>query len=167
MKNAYTVRTAIRRIRKYKPTTPEEFARIGVPLSRHVEAGAFREVMKARDLPLVLKFPLWNGSVDGYRYGKCHSTTEVKRIKRLNKFPFMRKYLPKIYYHDRKSGMLMMRWYDNFEDSEDAYFSLGKMAAEMIYRLTGIKLIDIHDDNTRTPDPHCEYSRTVLIDIGY
>jgi len=60
-----------------------------------------------------------------------------------------------------------MRWYDNFEDSEDAYLSLGKLTAEMIYRLTGVKLTDIRDDNTRTPNPHCEHSRTVLIDIGY
>jgi hypothetical protein len=174
IKNARTVRTAVKRIRKFSPKTPFDFAKIGVPLKTKAEgAGVFREAVRARDLSLCVKFPLCDGKMpasgnDDYHEGKWHTTTEVKRIERLRKFPFMRKYLPKIYYHDRKSGVLVMRWYEAFDNDFNAYCSLGNMAADLMYRLTGVKTIDIHGGNTRTSNPNRgEKGRTILIDMGY
>jgi hypothetical protein len=174
MKPARTIRTAISRIRKFSPTTPEAFAKIGVPLDhRTADAGVFREAVKARDLPLCVKFPLHENNMPksgnpDYHEGRWHTTTEVKRMERLRKFPFMRKYLPKIYYHDRKSGVLVMHWYAAFTSNFHAYCSLGNMAADLMYRLTGVKTIDIHDGNTRTSNPERdEKGRTILIDMGY
>jgi len=171
---ACTVRTAIRRIKKFKPTTPEEFYCAGVPLdNKTADAGVFREAVKACNLPLCVKFPLLAGKMtkngnDDYHEGRWHTTTEVKRIERFSKFPFMRKYLPKIYYHDRKSGVLVMRWYDKFEDEFVGYCSLGNMVADLMYRLTGVKTLDIHGGNTRTSNPRKgEKGHTVLIDMGY
>jgi hypothetical protein len=172
MKTARTIRTAIRRIKQFKPTTEGGFMSAGVPLKRTaLGVGVFRESFKAVDLPLVVKFPLCDGPLSknpDYHESKWHTTTEVKRIARLSKFPFMRKYLPKIYYHDRKSGVLVMHWYDGFNDDFTRYCSLGNMTADLMYRLTGVKTIDIHGGNTRTSNPRKgEKGRTILIDIGY
>lgn len=174
MKPARTIRTAIRRIKQFKPTTEGGFMSAGVPLkSKVLGAGVFRESFMAVDLPLVVKFPLCGGDMPksknpDYHEGKWHTTTEVKRIERLSKFTFMRKYLPKIYYHDRKSGVLVMHWYDEFNDDFIRYCSLGNMAADLMYRLTGVKTIDIHGGNTRTSNRlEDEKGRTILIDIGY
>jgi hypothetical protein len=174
MKNARTVRTAVKRIRKFSPKTPFDFAKIGVPLKARAEgSGVFREAVGALYLPLVVKFPLCGGKMpasgnDDYHEGKRHTTAEVKRIARLGKFSFMRKYLPKVYYHDRKSGVLVMHWYDTFINDFDAYCSLGNMVADLMYRLTGVKTIDIHSGNTRTSSPkRKDRGRTILIDVGY
>ena len=171
MKPARTIRTAIRRIKQFKPTTEGGFMSAGVPLGSLLGSGAFRVSFKVADLPLVVKFPLCDGLLSknpDYHEGKWHTTTEVKRIERLSKFPFMRKYLPKIYYHDRKSGVLVMHWYDEFNDDFIRYCSLGNMAADLMYRLTGVKTIDIHGGNTRTSNRlEDEKGRTILIDIGY
>jgi hypothetical protein len=44
------IKTAIRRIKTWKPTTPDEFKTAGVPLEDEaLGAGVFREVVKVKD----------------------------------------------------------------------------------------------------------------------
>ncbi|PWT76422.1 MAG: hypothetical protein C5B59_06770 [Bacteroidetes bacterium] len=161
------VKQAVALIRKHGPSTPEEFTEIGVPLEkRKIGSGIFREVIKVKGLPLVVKFPIAeskNGRVS-YRAGKMHSTVEVKKIARLRKFRKLRGHLPTVYYHDRKSGVLVMQYYPAFVNDADTLRALGKMVTKAISHGTGIEVSDIHEENVRMGKTS---KHAVLIDLGY
>ena len=158
-------RTAIRRIQKFKPTTPAEFKKAGVPLGRLVGAGVFREVVRVKDCDLVVKFPLDDG---GYRDGKIHTTVELRKLKKLAQYPWMRKYLPKVYYHDPKSGVLVMKFYPEFGDEDDQIDGLGNLIRTLIRRTTGVDIADIHSENVRNGTRHEAIKYLpILVDVGY
>lgn len=166
------LKQAVAVIKKRRPTSPQEFREAGIVFEKKPEGvGAFREVMKVKSLPLVVKFPLAEGSHDprrgkklSYRSGKMHSTAEVRKIAKLSKIRWMRPYLPKVYYHDRKSGVLVMHWYKNFDDDVDALRALGRMVTRLVYRWTNVGITDIHEDNVRMGRTKKD---TILIDLGY
>src|ERR1700722_6019834 len=106
------VRTVISHIVKARPTSPTAFKSIGIKL-RYLDEGVFREVYKISGCPLVVKFPLEDG---GIADGVQHSISEVNRIKRLSKIKELVPHLPKILYHDRKNGVLVMRYYPRPRD---------------------------------------------------
>lgn len=153
------LRTTIRRILKARPTTPKGFDKIGLHL-KIIDAGVFRETWQIRGLPLAVKFPL-------DRDGVYHSRTEMRKIARLSRFPSLRKYLPKIYYYDSKSGVIVMKFYPNFYDDIDACEAVGDLAGVLLKELTGVEVIDIHSGNIRTKNPRRESPKVVLVDLGY
>lgn len=146
MKKPLTVKTAILRIKKRKPKTVNDFKKIGLPLNkRPIGWGAFREVWKIKGLPLVVKFtiPSSNGVC---RDGIWHSVTEVRKVRQLRKFLWIREYLPKIYYHDSKSGQTVMHFYEPFKEKELSY-RITYLLEEAIKQATGVNLGDIQSSN--------------------
>lgn len=166
------VKQAVSLIKKRRPSTPAEFREVGLALEKKPEGtGAFREVIKIKGLPLVVKFPLAEGTHDpkkgknlSYVRGKMHSTVEVRKISKLSKIRWMRKHLPKVYYHDRKSGVLVMHWYKNFEDDVDSLRAIGRLVTILVYRWLGVGVTDIHEDNVRMGRTKKD---AILIDLGY
>ena len=162
------IRTAIRRIKTFKPATPEEFADAGVPVlddKKFVHAGVFREVYRIVGVPLVVKFPLGD-SYSETSEGRKHTNAEVNRIKRLSAFPVMRKYLPKVYYHDKTDGIVVMRYYAELGEDWTPDTMINKFIQDLIKDITGIQLGDVHDGNVRSHNGR-NTGRPILIDLGY
>lgn len=151
--------TTIRRIKRFRPRTFKDFGKVGIRFGKNLGEGVFREAYQIKDLPLVVKFPIEDDGID-------HSRDEMRKIRTLSKFKFLRKYLPKVYYYDRQSGVIVMKFYEDFEDYDDACDAVGTLAGELIKRLTGVSMVDIHSGNARIRDYH-EPPRLVLIDLGY
>lgn len=167
-----TLKTTIAIIKKERPASPSQFREAGITLEKIPEGtGAFREVLKVRGLPLVVKFPLAEGTHDpkrgkklSYRSGKMHSMMEVRRIQTLSKIKRMQMYLPKVYYHDRKSGVLVMHWYKEFTDDVDALRALGRMVTRLIWLWERVGISDIHEGNVRIGRSKKDVK---IIDLGY
>ena len=153
------IKTAIRRIKKHRPKTYEDFAKAGVPLEiESLGEGVFRVVYKAHKLPLVVKFSLWGDD-------KCHTHSEMRRIKALSKYPKMRKYLPKVYYYDARGGIVVMKYYPPMnKNSKDA--PLERLAQSLVKDLTGMLLGDIHAGNVTTDTGRSD-GRPIFLDLGY
>lgn len=162
---------AIRQIRLHRPRTPEQFTTAGVPLEkRAIGSGVFREVVKVAGLPLVVKFPLNEGRAlnPNYREGIAHSQSEVRKINRLKKLRWMRKYLPKVYYYERASGVLVMHWYPSFnENTCDFEDATARFVGVLFRHATGTSMIDYHSGNACRGVDNQGDTYPVLIDFGY
>ena len=116
----------------------------------------------------MVKFPLAGSGrlrKSSYRDGIEHSDTEVDRIKRLARWPVMRPHLPEVFYHDKQSGILVMRKYPKYATFETQVDAMGQMIQRLVYKLTKVRCSDIHSDNVRKRRFNNEQS--VLIDLGY
>lgn len=159
------IKTAIRRIKKHRPKTYEDFAEAGVPLEiESLGEGVFRVVYRAHKLPLVVKFPLAGDGDD-------HTRSEVRRIKALSKYPKMRKYLPKVYYYDSRAGIVVMKYYPPMDKGFcecgcGTATSLERLAQNLVKDLTGMFLDDIHAGNVTT-DTGQSNGRPIFLDLGY
>lgn len=154
------IKTAIRRIKKHRPKTYEDFAEAGVPLEiESLGEGVFRVVYRAHKLPLVVKFPLAGDGDD-------HTRSEVRRIKALSKYPKMRKYLPKVYYYDSRAGIVVMKYYPPMDKGLIKDASLERLAQNLVKDLTGMLLGDIHAGNVTT-DTGQSNGRPIFLDLGY
>lgn len=178
MKETNNLYTALRRIRKYRPIDPEEFRAIGVPLNKEpIGEGAFRSVHKMKRIPCVVKFCL--SESDGFwpqsRDSKMHTTAEVNRIKRLSKYPILRTHLPRVYWHDRESGVLVMKYYDEVPVkgdtvSQDMFYATTKGFKKLFKKIGGVELGDISPWNTGVDKRRrngLEFINLVFLDLGY
>jgi len=157
------VKQVLSKIEKLKLTTPKEFKAAHIPLVRE-GAGIFRVAMRVKGLPLVVKFPLASGKDMSFRGGKMHSTVEVRKIKKLARISWMRPHLPRVLYHDKKSGVLVMDWKKEFDTDVDAFRALGRLTTKLIRKWKGVTVSDIHEDNVRQGRSKRE---VVLVDLGY
>lgn len=162
------IKTAISRIRAYKPVNLEGFVWAGVPLEKKpIGTGAFREVLQVKDCPLVVKFPLAEGLEDDdlpdFRSSVRHSALEMKKLERLTKFKWMRRFLPKVYYYDRKHGIIVMQFYEDFDYDSFYGCASAEFVRTLIRRSTGVMISDYGPDNVRRGKD----DQLVLIDCGY
>ena len=130
-----------------------------------VHAGVFREVYRIVGVPLVVKFPLGD-SYSETSEGRRHTNAEVNRIKRLSAFPVMRKYLPKVYYHDKTDGIVVMRHYPELDKDWADDTMVNKFIQDLVKDMTGIRLSDVHNGNVRSSNGK-PTGRPVMIDCGY
>ena len=162
-----TLRQIVNLIKKHKPTEPEAFAAIGVTLEKKaLGAGIFRECVRVKGYPLAVKFPLHDEVEDGLpsaQEGIDHSRDEVKKITGLQT-SWLKKFLPKIYYHDKKHGIVVVHWYKDFGTERDKFRALGKLVSYAVNRSTGAKITDIHEENIRQGKTRHD---VILIDLGY
>ena len=152
------VQTVLRAIVKNRPSTPKEFRKAGIKL-RYLGNGVFREVYKIQGCPLVVKFPL-NEEQD-FAGGVAHSVSEVRRIKRLLRIQELKPHLPKVRYHDKESGVLVMTYYHRMSDNR-AVELLGKIVQKLVSKIARVQMTDIHADNVRSAA-----GRLVFTDLGY
>lgn len=161
---------ALRKIRKWKPSTPEQFRDLGLPVT-FIGNGVFREVCKVDGVRLVVKFPIADDPEgEDFTSGKNHARAEVKRIEKLKGFKALRPHLPKIRFYDTESGVLVMDWYEKFVSDDDQMGSVGTLLAKLIRAVTGVNCSDIHPGNVlcKAYDPTTgKRGDAVLIDLGY
>lgn len=140
-----------------------DFQKLGLKLES-IGSGAYRRAFRIHGADLVVKFP---SDPDG----RFHTSLEVRRIKKLAQYQSLRPHLPKIRYYDKKTGILVVDFYDKY--SETAAAVPGNRTVELswerdlitrlVKELTGVFVIDLYDDNLRIDD-----TQTVkLIDLGY
>jgi hypothetical protein len=154
-----TQNRALTLIRRHHPATTSEFRRIGLAIYK-LGSGCFRTGYRIRETDLVVKFP--QNSV-----GKYHTTLELKRIAQLKKYSSLRPHLPPVYYHNKKTGVLVTRFYRR-GDRHDNFWTLGVLLAKLIREKTGVELCDIREDNMRLGGQRKRgRDRCVLIDLGY
>ena len=156
------VRSVIRAIIKNRPTTPERFRKAGIQL-RFINHGVFREVYKVQGCPLVVKFPL--NEDEGFAEGRAHSISEVNRIKRLSRIQELKPHLPRVHYHDRENGVLVMSYYHKMSNDR-AVELLGKMVQKLVSKIARVQMSDIHCDNIRC-QKDANVGRLIFTDLGY
>jgi hypothetical protein len=131
---------------------------------KEIGEGVFRKTYRISGTSLVVKFPLRDSERDA-REGRQHSAAEVRRIKKLSGVPVIKGYLPKVYYHDKSSGVVVMSFHPKFNDRDDQIESLGTLITHLIRRFTGVTVSDIHCDNVNMRTHRKKAA--VLIDLGY
>ena len=161
--NCRPVQTVLRAIIKNRPRTPEEFRKTGIKL-RYIDHGVFREVYKVQGCPLVVKFPL-NEDQD-FDDGVQHSMSEVRRIARLSRIQELKPHLPRIFYHDKENGVLVMRYYPKME-KDRAVELLGAIVKKLVSKIARVQMSDIHSDNIRHQKDASATGRLVFVDCGY
>lgn len=146
---------ALRLINKNKPASQKEFEALGLKFQL-IDAGCFREVFAIKGTNLVVKLP--------FDEGKYHSISEIKRIEKLSKVKELVPHLPKVYYFDRKTGIIVMRYYPQIKQ-EDQIELLGKVVKKLVKRIAGVNMGDIHDNNIRKKRQ--DWATLIFVDLGY
>ena len=121
---------AVRRIRKHKPKNQGDFDKIGVELeSVPFSGGSFRNVYHTtnKKLRIVVKFPVIDN--DSTHSGIVHSRAEVRKINKLSRFKLLKPHLPKVYYHDDRTGIVVMKKYSDFPNGSVSKTTLKKLAS--------------------------------------
>ncbi len=147
---------------KTRPTSPEQLRRLFK--IRYIDEGVFRQVYKICGCPIVVKFPLMDSP--GGRDGIQHSISEVGRIRRLSKIRELAPHLPKVHYHDRKKGVLVVQYYPRPRDDAHTVELLGKVFQKLVARIARVKMADIHADNVRKRY-RGDTASAVFTDLGY
>jgi hypothetical protein len=131
---------------------------------RFLGKGLFREGFKVVNSDVVVKFPLeFSMNDDDPTEGRIHSKQEIRRLKRLKKEGTLKRYLPEIFYYNTKTGVIAMRYYEEFDNFEEQADAMGQMMGTLIPRVTRVRCDDIHTENIRR-GPN---DRAILIDLGY
>jgi hypothetical protein len=133
---------------------------------RLLGTGMFRSGYKVRHTDLVIKFPIREGKDDNGSEGIQHSTQEMRRLRRLKKAGTLNQFLPEVLYYDKKSGVIMMRYYPEFDGYEEQADAMGKMVGKLIYRIARVRCTDIHTENVRK-GRWDGLKNAVIIDLGY
>src|SRR5216684_6048992 len=97
------IRPTVAKIRTIQPRSVEELRAAGVEM-RLLGKGLFRKGYKIKNCDLVIKFPIGEE-------GKIHTRDEVRRLKRLKKDVILKRFLPEVFYYNKKSGVILMRYY--------------------------------------------------------
>lgn len=105
---------------------------------------------------------------------KRHTQTELGRIRKFRRFHWMRKYLPKVYYSNPKTGVSIIELIDDTKLMRDRHLwgnsqeqrlqGLCNMVQDLVFRLTGTRMTDITNENVRV-----DQKRKVikLIDLAF
>lgn len=152
---------ALKLIRKHAPSSPAAFVKLGFRLN-YIGAGVFREVARIAGCDLVVKFPL--DEKDGPNEGIAHSLSEMKRIEKLSRVPELKPHMPKVFYYDRKNGIIVMQFYPELTPA-DAVELLGKVVRKLVAKVSDVAMTDIHDGNVRRKRKG--WDQLVFTDLGY
>lgn len=162
---AYRTRRALNILRRKQPKTVEEArSMLGMPAIL-VGSGSFRNSYRIGGTTLLIKFPVMcfyaKLNVSHDHEGKNHTRMEVKKIRVLMEFPFMRKHLPPILYFNSRDGVLVTRFYkesgrDLYEQKRNFFIS------DMVKEFCGVVLNDLTQDNVKVGK-----GGIVFIDLGY
>lgn len=99
-----TLRSLVHKVNKHKPTTPEDFMDVTGAELIELDQGCFREAYAVAGKRVVVKF-LLNPEA------KSHPRREIRRVReilRKKTLRHLRRYVPKFYYMDYSSGVVMM-----------------------------------------------------------
>lgn len=113
-----TIKEIIRRVKYHHPVDADEWEdSIGVPLIE-LGGGSFRDTFAVQGLRLVVKFPKPKEKRAGYARGdwsaachRNHSRREIDRVRQISRrrsLIHLKRYLPKFYYMNWKTGVIVM-----------------------------------------------------------
>ena len=125
--------------------------------------GLFRAGYKVKNTDIVLKFP---NTPDKSGENIQHRTQEIRRLRRLKKAGTLNPFLPEVFYYDKKSGVIAMRYYPEFDGYEEQADAMGKMIGKLIYRIARVRCTDIHTENVRK-GRWDGLKNAIIIDLGY
>ena len=154
---------ALKLIRKHQPSNPAAFVKLGFRLN-YIGAGVFREVARIAGCDLVVKFPLIPEGDDEGPEGIAHSASEMQRIEKLARVAELKPHLPKVFYFDRKNGIIVMQFYPELKP-DAAVELLGKIVKKLVSRVGRVAMSDIHDGNVRRKRKG--WDQLVFTDLGY
>jgi hypothetical protein len=100
--------TITKLLKKFKPATTIEFARLTGYTLDELGEGEFRLVYRIHGTNLVLKFPKAPAYIE-------HSRVEAQRcydIMHQKKWYLLRRYVPKVYHYEPRTGVILMKYYD-------------------------------------------------------
>src|ERR1035437_6342269 len=106
-------RRALRLIRKHHPATLLETSQLCLRLVYHGE-GAFRKAYRIAGTKLLIKFPQTadrKTTSYGYTTDRCHTRSEVRKIKKLREFKSLRTHVPPVYYFNSRHGVMVTEFY--------------------------------------------------------
>ena len=107
-----TTNEIVKLIKKYKPTSAVALRRLGFKL-KGMGTGLYRKTYSIIGFGLVIKFNVgWDNGEHAYNEIKV-----IKRILRYDKYKPLRKYVPKIYWFDRKTGTTLVQQYEKMRNS--------------------------------------------------
>lgn len=145
--------------------SPEQFKKVTKLHLHPIGGGSFRNVFTVGDLPLVAKFKATQTSMSD----KQHTQNEMRKIKKLQRIKWMKKYLPRVYYYNPKTSLVIMEYIDDSAprdgDSaeEQREHGVWRMLEELIRRATQVKVDDLDIHNVRFDQ---STNRLKLIDLG-
>jgi hypothetical protein len=148
--------------------TPAQWKALGFKFTV-VGHGVFREACRINGTDLVVKSPTYEGTVKpgkqpDYSEGIAHAKSEMNRLGRLARIDVLKPYLPIVYYYDAKHGQTVMRYYPAIPESQKVEL-LGKVVKDLVSKLAGVVMGDIHGDNIRQKRE--DWQVCVFTDLGY
>lgn len=141
-------------LKKHKPVSAFDLA--GVLKLKELGQGSFRRVYRIVNSPFVIKFPHLGRSSGSDTAGRprCikHSALEADRHRHFMGFHELRYHLPRLYFHDRKTGVIVMEYVEEDKTDRKAYWmndALYDLVAVLIKSLTRKKMTDISENNLK------------------
>jgi hypothetical protein len=149
---------------KNEPEMIDDVRNLGFKL-KHLGSGLFRDAYLLKGHELIVKVPQDDGYC-GWNMNFLHTKKEIaniKRIKRNKKYRPLWRYLPRIHYYNKESGLVLMERYYEIKNWKLAD-QITTMLSNLVDDLLGSDSDnDIHSQNvfiTQDESP-------VLIDLGY
>lgn len=145
--------------KKYKPKTYEDVIGLGFKL-KQLGSGLYRIGYQIDNLPFVVK--LCKES-DPTSSDVQHANEEMAALKKLSKSKFktLHRYLPKVFYFNKSSGITLMPLYKHLAYKESEHFI---DFVNKLYWDLGGKDGDLHTSNVAFDNEKEEY---VIIDLGF
>lgn len=126
-----TISELIKLFEKYNFKSVEKAKKAGLKLT-YIGSGAFREAYRIGKLPVIVKFPYSSSE---------HSRREISiisKINRQNKYEYLRPYVPKIYYSNPKTGVIIMEQCKPFKSEITGKYELAcKVLRDLVMSLFG------------------------------
>jgi hypothetical protein len=162
--------------KEYDIRRPKDILRVTGFKNRFLDLGAYRKVYKLSDFPLVVKFPIHIPNEEGFEEDCQHSVLEYKAYKKIlsrNRiYARLIPYLPKLYYINPKTGVLLSHYYrpilnTKFRKLGDSIALLLSDIVELswkrVEKLKPNSELDVHSGNLGLD----ENGRIKIIDMGY
>lgn len=141
-------------VKKHKPTVAAHLR--GHLNLKFIGSGSYRKTYRVVNSPFLIKFPhIGPSASDRDNHAACvkHSGLEVAKHRHFSGFFELKAYLPKIYYYDKVTGIVVMEYIEENDDTTNAdywkYEALSGLVSVLIKSLTRKKLTDISDSNLR------------------
>ena len=100
-----TIKSMVKKLRLLRPRNATEFENLLQVKLVPAGSGGFREAFAIKNSRVIVKFPMSGGS------SVRHARREIRRIQQIlksEKFFYLRRYVPKIYWWDYKTGVIVV-----------------------------------------------------------
>ena len=160
---------------QYKPKSFEQVEGLGIKITEiDRSSGAFRDTFRVKGLPIVIKIPRGaENDSKGFPSNIAHSNEEMKayrKIMRVKKYEKLRDYMPEIYYHNRNTGVIVMKRYERLKYRNKYHIALSDLLDKLSMAVWSddeldIGCLDIGCANCGM-ESYGDYFKLVVLDLG-